>query len=160
MFSFLKRKDGIDIAAIVRRLVDVTTPNLPQSDEHRSERRFNRTLPIVITPLIGDSPKLDEACLAITHDLSDSGLGATTFEEITGDQYLVALWPPHEIYDEPLTFSCSKRCSRQVAIGLWATGFSIDRVMSIYHRSVIAKNTAVAARLLRPTAEQCAEPAH
>ena len=63
--SFLRKKT-VDLKPYIRRLCDVTTPNLPVLDNSREEDRFNRSLPVIICPWADDKPVIDQLTVAIT----------------------------------------------------------------------------------------------
>ena len=64
MFFFKENKDRSDLRAFVRRVTDLTSPNLPPlKGELRTLTRSNRTFPVLLTPWIRGAPNM-EACVA------------------------------------------------------------------------------------------------
>ncbi|MFN3192206.1 MAG: hypothetical protein ACE361_16965 [Aureliella sp.] len=149
MFGLFSKKTVVDAAPIIRRIIDVTTPNKPFADDTRSDRRFNRTLPVVVSQLKGNKPDPSTAIMALTHDLCDRGLSIVAMEELSDEKYFVSIWPNHETYDEPVTMQCILRNCHPVAHGFWAAGFAVEEVLNIDRRDDIDKITQVASRALR-----------
>ena len=69
MFGF-GSKEIQEALPVLRRIVDATIPNKPVADDTRVERRFNRSLACVLTPLMKSKPELAESLMAITQDIS------------------------------------------------------------------------------------------
>ncbi|MEM8734641.1 MAG: hypothetical protein AAGG44_10490 [Planctomycetota bacterium] len=157
VFGLFSKKTVVDAAPIIRRIIDVTTPNKPFADDTRGDRRFNRTLPVVVSKLKNDKPDASTAIMALTHDMCDRGLSVVAMEELTDEKYFVSIWPTHETYDEPVTMQCILRNCHAVAHGFWAAGFAVEEVLNIDRSDEIEKITAVASRALR-VPQQTQEP--
>lgn len=149
MLSFFTKK-VIDTTPLLRRIVDVTMPNKPVYNDTRMERRFNRTLPLVITPSNNGVPDVKNSLMALTQDFSDRGMASVSLEALNEGEYFVSVWPQHEDFEkEPIHFRCKLCNCRPLAHGFWATGFSIEEVMNVEHRRAMAKLTKVAMNALR-----------
>lgn len=79
MFSFSKSKKIIEVAPKLRKLIDLTCPNLPASSDDRSSRRYNRSLPVMLADWEpGTDPTFDNVGLGFTTDISDRGFCVLT----------------------------------------------------------------------------------
>ena len=57
MFSLKSRRKKNEVNAFMRRLVDSTTPAFRHEiEELRSEQRANRSVPVLIVPVVEDEP--------------------------------------------------------------------------------------------------------
>lgn len=75
MYSFSQRKRQLEVADVVQRIINQTTPGwAPTPDESRSERRSNRVIPILLARWDADKGRPIEPMYALTKDLSGSGL--------------------------------------------------------------------------------------
>ena len=80
MFSFQPQDDHRLIEQFLRRVTDLTSPNRPPLDgESRAESRFNRTFPVVLALWEDDRPIPAHATIALTKDISDSGMCMAPF---------------------------------------------------------------------------------
>ncbi|MEM7478569.1 MAG: hypothetical protein AAF483_26600 [Planctomycetota bacterium] len=149
MFSFGSKK-VVDAAPVLRRIVDLTIPNAPTADETRSERRFNRTLPLVLTPTKKYTPQLSESVMGVTQDISDRGLGALSLEELPEGEYTVSLWPPGEQFEEPIHLLCMLVNCRPIAHGFWANGFCIQELLNLTYKAKLEKLDEIVSLALRP----------
>ncbi|MEM7558058.1 MAG: hypothetical protein AAF394_02955 [Planctomycetota bacterium] len=147
MFGF-GSKEIQDALPVLRRIVDATIPNKPVADDTRVERRFNRSLPCVLTPLIKSKLELADCLMAITQDISDRGLSLITMEELSYEEYVVSIWP-NEL-DEPAHLRCLLANSRRFAHGFWSTGFAIHQLMNQESRRQMQELTIVSKQALRP----------
>ena len=78
MFLFDKRKKRFDVQRLIRRVIDLSTPNrTPLEGEVRSEERYNRTLPVLLASF--DNGEIDTECqtFALTSNLSGAGIAVT-----------------------------------------------------------------------------------
>ena len=93
MFSFNRQKKLVTLQKYIRRLADVTSPNLqPMEGESRTNGRQNRVLPTVLIPWEEDAPVVSEATTALTKDVSDDGLGLVLHQPIHAPQVVIGLW--------------------------------------------------------------------
>lgn len=149
MFNFRSSKVEVEVAPFIRRIVDLTTPDRPVAEDCRLDRRYNRTLPVVLCPALNGTPNLRESVMALTQDLCDRGIGLTTLEPIPEGEYYVSIWPNNSEQQEPVHFRCDARDSRQIAHGFWATGMQILEVMNANGRFETGGLTKLAQRALR-----------
>jgi len=93
MFSFDTRKRLVEVRGFVRRLVDLTSPNLPPLEgDSRAEQRSNRSLPALLAPWADGQPVVDESTYAFTKDFSDRGLSLVLHQPFKAAQVVVAVW--------------------------------------------------------------------
>ena len=75
VFSFNRDKKRIELQSYMRRVADLTSPNLaPLSGDSRLEGRYNRSLPVLIVPRVGGNHRAEEAAFAVSKDICDRGL--------------------------------------------------------------------------------------
>ncbi|MEC8557508.1 MAG: hypothetical protein VXZ82_21105 [Planctomycetota bacterium] len=128
MFGFGSRKEIQDALPVMRRIVDLTIPNKPFPDEIRIDRRFNCSLPCVLTPLVKSTPELSDCLMGITQDISDRGISVITMETLSFEEYAISVWPTE--LEEPVHLSCLLANSRRFAHGFWSTGFAIYQLLN------------------------------
>lgn len=158
MFSFLSNKVAVEAAPFIRKIVDVTTPNRPVGYDQRMDRRYNRTLPVVICPSVDDRPDVRSSLMGISQDFSDHGLAVISSEPIPEAEYFVAVWPAHEECTEPTFFRVNLVSCRNFAHGFWSNGFLVTEVMNVEHRDKLAQFKQVAVTALRPAPEPESAP--
>ncbi len=155
MFGFGSKKEIQDALPVMRRIVDLTIPKKPVPDEIRIDRRFNSSLPCVLTPLVGAKPEFCDCLMGITQDISDRGISVITMETLSFEEYAISVWPTE--LEEPAHLSCILANSRRFAHGFWSTGFAIYQLLNQANLRDNEAITAVAMQALR--ADQGAEVA-
>ncbi|MFT5302350.1 MAG: hypothetical protein ACI87E_001304 [Mariniblastus sp.] len=105
MYSFLKSKPIVDAAPRIRRIIDLTTPNMPTVNDGRNARRYNRSISVVIADWDPEKgPDLSRLGFGFTIDLSDTGFALLTqFVPQTPDN-IVGFYLPHTEIGEPSYF--------------------------------------------------------
>jgi len=90
MFSFRKRSSQVEVHKLIRRLIDTSSPNMPpKSGDSRWEDRSNRTIPVLLVPLTGGEPQLDEVATAVTKNLSSQGLALVLHQPFWAEGVLI-----------------------------------------------------------------------
>lgn len=89
MFSFGKRKKIVDATPHMRRVVDLTAPNLLTSNESRQDRRYNRALATCMCPWLDGSPDHLSITIGVTKDVSDQGICVLTTSRLDVADVLV-----------------------------------------------------------------------
>ena len=95
MYDFDERKKKLDVQAILRRIVDKSSPNLPPfTGENRGKTRCNRSLPVLLLPLQNHNLMIGEARYAITKDISSDGLGLSLMlpKPMSAETVIVGFW--------------------------------------------------------------------
>lgn len=151
MFGFGSKKEIQDAIPVMRRIVDLTIPNKPVADETRIDRRFNRTLPCVLTPLVKSKPELSDCLMGITQDVSDRGISIITMEELSFEEYAISVWPTE--LEEPAHLSSILANSRRFAHGFWSTGLAIYQLLNQTNLHDIKALTAISMQALRAERE-------
>lgn len=123
--SFFVRKKQIDASPKLRRIMDMTVPNRPVSNETRGDNRYNRSLPALVCPWDGRAPKVDEHTVGIVQDLSDRGMSVLFQNAPTYKQYLVTLFLSNEEGAEIFQFICDVRDARKFAANWVSVGFLV-----------------------------------
>lgn len=127
MFSFTKRKKSVDLSPYVRRICDLTTPNMTTSTELvRVENRYNRVIPTLILPCVGGRPLLDAHVIGVTKDIADHGIGLVLSEPFQAKNVLLGFWIDSEKMSEPWFFSATARRCVAVGGGFWTLGVELD----------------------------------
>jgi hypothetical protein len=155
MFSFSKQKRQAKLAGMLRRIADLTCPNLvPACGDSRSGNRYNRSLPALLAPWENDTFAAGECAYAVTKDVSDRGVALVLPQPFRAAEAVVGFWPatPH------LTPSQSSPCFAVGAVrqnveiggGFWQLGVYLkDAIIAPDH---LKRLTPLAAHLLPPTA--------
>lgn len=125
MFSFGKKDTQVDATPKIRRLVDLTTPNRPVIDDARGSRRYNRTIPVVITEWIADKGPCDEHFgIGFTSDLSDLGFGIITQHRPKSRENVIAFYLPEDM-DVPWYFRVILKTYRKQTIEFHKLGYEV-----------------------------------
>jgi hypothetical protein len=152
MFKVFKKPEVADFTPIMRRLVDVTTPNVSMVEEMRMERRYNRTLPVMVAPSVKGRPDGNALSHAVSHDFSDRGLAIISSTPLSGEEFFVSVWPMSKAFDEPLHLKCALCSCHPISTVFWSCGFSVLEIMNLHQRTVVASLDAIARKTLRPEA--------
>lgn len=129
MFSFGKKEADIDTAPMIRRLVDLTTPNQSMTEDVRKERRYNRCIPVVISdwdPKQG--PTTDHIGLGFTTDLSDHGFGVLTQHRPKTADNVISFYLPQDM-TAPLYFITVLTTYRKQPGGFHKLGYRVTGCM-------------------------------
>lgn len=124
---FSRRKSGqVEAQAYLRRICDLTTPNLPRIDDSRGDTRLNRTLPVLVVPWQVGTPLLDSTMTGLTRDISDRGLSLLLTQQLQVSEVVIGFWlPPQD--DRPWFFLGEIRHQMQFGDGYWALGIEVMR---------------------------------
>ena len=127
MFSFTKNRKTVDMAAYLRRICDITTPNhLGMGDEGRSENRYNRTMPVLICPWRDEQAVVEKTLYGLTSDISDRGISLTLAHPHPADDLLLGLWASKEQSAEPWFFLGSVCSATAMGGGFWTIGVALS----------------------------------
>ena len=161
IFSFLDtRKKANDLSPYMRRLCDLTVPNLCNSIEQgRTENRYNRSLPVLLCAWKNGRPPAAQALFAITKDLSDRGLSVITQMPLEGE-FIVAFALPETEASEPWYFLGEACRSRAIGGGFWTTGIELSQFVTGTHRRDLAVLQPLAIQLRADTANKYCDTAN
>lgn len=152
MYSFLKNKPTVDLRPHIRRICDLTTPNLPTTFEGRCDRRSNRTIPTLICPWENDLPVVDELSSCLTSDLSDRGVGLVLSQPYRSTSILLGYWTSPDDMREPWYFVGKIRRNQAIGGGFWAVGVELVAFANHEHPSSLIELKKVSRKLRPPLA--------
>jgi hypothetical protein len=151
MFSFDSRKKKLEVQSRVKRLADLTTPNLGCPSSHdRAEDRCNRTLPVLLCPWEEGGPVEEFCTFALTKDVSSRGLGLIMSQPFRAGEVIVGFWLNVEEMDEPWYFLGTSQRLQKVGGGYWTLGIEFSEFVGPARARQLASLTA-RAQQLRPT---------
>ena len=125
---FHNQNDQVQLRATLRRICDLTSPNLPRIDESRGEGRQNRCIPVLLTPWEDETPIVDETTTALTKDISDGGLSLTLPGPFRVQEIAIGFWVPDDDYQSHAFFLLGHtRESVPIGGGFWGLGIETIR---------------------------------
>jgi hypothetical protein len=149
MFSFTRRKRILELQPYMRRLCDLTAPNVRANEEERVENRYNRTIPTLLCPWTAAGPVLEQCEVVLTRDLSDRGIGLVTSAPLDDPRIVVAFWLSREQM-EPWFFLGEVQHSQPLGSGLWSLGVRLTEYANDEYREQLRELQTRAASLLPP----------
>lgn len=150
MFSFDNRKQTLEVQRRVRRLADLTTPNLDQQgSQERAEDRCNRTIPVLLCPWEDNRPALDACMYALTKDISTRGVGLVMNQPFRAVEVVVGFWLDDERMQQPWFFLGTTQRLQKIGGGYWAMGIEFDEFVGPPLRDQLAP-LETRARQLQP----------
>ena len=150
MLSIFSRKQRVECYPFVRKICDLTAPNMPSVEEGRCERRYNRSLPVILCPWKDEELFTDKCVMAITKDISDQGLSLILTHPLGADQMIIAFWLRAAELEEPWCFRVRQRSEWPLGGGFWQIGFELREYMNREWREKLKALRPVAAGLLPP----------
>jgi hypothetical protein len=152
MFSFNRRKHRQQVARLLRRLADVTSPNLRSSDRNdRTEDRVNRSCPVVVAPWTDIGPDPDRCITAVSKDFSDRGLALITQHPLGCEDVVVGFILPardSENLRPPPNFAIAKvRQFVPLGGGFWQIGLELVRMVDPSRSEAFGRLETMAAKL-------------
>ncbi len=131
MFRTKQRDEQNKAAAYLRRVCDLTSPNLPRFDDLRGDHRQNRTIPVLLTPWEDGRAIVTDSVTALTKDVSDRGLSLTLPAPFRAEEVVAGLWlPGAPDAGEPRFLLGLTRQNVPIGGGFWALGIETRRVLS------------------------------
>lgn len=155
MLFLKKRRNTVDLAPYVRRIIDVTTPNLPsQGNVGRTENRYNRTIPVLLTGWSAKGGVEKPIKFAVTKDLTDRGISVVLDAPLPTTEIMVGFWLSATQTETPWFFL--GKTVRQQPIG---GGFQLHAIELLeYATETYAKQLhkvlPLARQLLAPSGDQ------
>ena len=140
----------------LRRICDLTSPNLPRLDDSRGDDRHNRTIPVLLTPWENGMPVASEAATALTRDISDRGLSVTLSQAFHAEKVVVGFWLARDQGGGPWFFLGNTRQIVPIGGGFW--GLGIEVIQRLNTRSEVAELLPLIRDLLPPKAIETAPP--
>ena len=134
MFNFSRNRSA-EAQPFIRKIIDLSTPNLTRSNDARMARRYNRCLPVIISPWNRKKPNLDQIAIGITSDISDGGFAIITQAEIEHEQFVVGFFLADSM-DVPWYFLADVRIQKEIVPGFNKMGMEIAEFLNENRRKV------------------------
>jgi hypothetical protein len=155
MFSFSRQKRENQLRSFLARAIDLTNPQLAPTDgETRVFDRYNRTIPVLVTPWERGGPVIGESASAVTKDLSSQGVSVILQQPYRCVDVVVSFWlpeSPHIASSNGPTFVLGEvRQNAQIGGGYWQLGISFAELLQVSDRRELELLVPVAAKLLPP----------
>jgi len=134
MFTFTRDKKLVELQGYMRRVADLTCPNLPPSSgNYRLLDRYNRSLPVLIVPYADAMMNVDEASFAVTKDMCDHGLSLISCQPHLSPEVIVGIRlsgsPSDNEPEEPFFVLGRVRQCSELGGGYWQVGIELTEVM-------------------------------
>lgn len=135
MFSFAAHHSSDEVQPYLRRICDLTTPNLVAPlDDFRSENRYNRAIPTLLCPWEGDRPLKDEAGFVMTKDFSEQAVGLILHQPFHADRVVLGYNLPDDAEGWPWFFLGELRRCEPVGGGFWELGVELTEFANVNYR--------------------------
>ncbi|HUY88455.1 MAG TPA: PilZ domain-containing protein [Pirellulales bacterium] len=145
MFSFARRRTPRNPAVhkVIQRFLNAVNPDLAKfDDESRCDYRSHRTVPVLLAPH-EDGISLDEACYALTKNLSVRGLALVLPQPFRAERVAVGFW-----FAEQAQFvSGEVRQNVPLGGGFWQLGVEVTQVLNPDDSSEVKRLLPLAVRL-------------
>jgi len=151
MFSCRKRDKLVTVQKFLRRITDLTTPNRAAApDRTRSEDRYNRAIPTLLSPWQDGHVDRSRCAMVLTRDISDRGVGLIANHPFPAREIVLAYWITSDDAHEPWFFR--GRIERESAIGggFWSIGVKLVEFMNENQRPEIERLLPLAHKLIPP----------
>jgi hypothetical protein len=94
--SILFRKKMVEAGAKLRRLMDLSLEQGAIAKDKRIHDRYERALPVLITPWRGNQTSNADSHMGISRDMSDHGVRLFFLKEPTGQEFLLSFFLQRE----------------------------------------------------------------
>jgi hypothetical protein len=129
MYSFERRKKSTQVQSHIRRLLDLTVPNLPKGPKlSRSEDRGTRVLPALLCPCEKNRPVVEDCTYVLTRDFASEGVGVLLTQPFRAVDVFITFWLD-AVMDEPWYFLGSCHGLRRFGGGYWALGIRLSQLV-------------------------------
>lgn len=145
MFSFARRRTprNPEVHKVIQRFLNAVNPDLAKfEDESRCDYRSQRTVPVLLAPYEGEIA-LDEACYALTKNLSVRGLALVLPQPFRTARVAVGFW----FAEQGHFVSGEVRQNVPLGGGFWQLGVEVTRVLNPDDCSGVKRLLPLAARL-------------
>ena len=127
------RKQNNNAAPFIRKIIDLTTPNLTMSNDMRHSRRYNRCLPVVFSPWSNKGHDPEQIGIGVTSDMSDEGFAIITQADMIYRELVVAFYLDGEM-DVPWYFHSTVRTNRSLIPSFDLVGLEIIEFLNEKNR--------------------------
>ena len=158
MFFTRAKGEQYQLQGYLRRICDLTSPNLPRQDEFRGLNRQNRTIPILLTPWEDGMPVVSDTATALTKDISDHGLCVTLSQPFRCEEAVVGFWLPQVQDYNPWFFLSLVRQHVSIGGGFWAMGLEAVELLTVSSGSELARLLPLVKQLLPPKVVETTPP--
>jgi hypothetical protein len=152
MFFTKKGGQRYQLQGYLRRICDLTSPNMPRLDDSRNQHRQNRTIPVLLVPWEDGAIVVSDAATALTRDISDNGLSVTLLHPFRAENIVVCFWLPRGETSDPWFFLGTTRQNVPIGGGFWSLGIELTEKLELSSESGTARLLPLAAELLPPRA--------
>lgn len=145
MFSFARRRTprNPEVHKVIQRFLNAVNPDLAKiDDESRCDYRSHRTVPVLLAPN-EDGISLEEACYALTKNLSVRGLALVLPQPFRAKRVAVGFW----FAEQGHFVSGEVRQNVPLGGGFWQLGVEVTHVLSADDTSDVKRLLPLAARL-------------
>ncbi|MEX2175517.1 MAG: hypothetical protein WD872_14230 [Pirellulaceae bacterium] len=126
MFTFKTQQPILEVQNRLRRMMDLTVPNLPAGlNTSRAEDRCNRTLPALLCPWERGGPVSEDSAFVVTSDLSSQGVGLILRQPFRAERVLLAFWLNAKAMEAPWYFLGRAQSLRKLGGGYWTLGVEL-----------------------------------
>jgi hypothetical protein len=131
MFKFAANSTMVQVQSRIRRIVDLTVPNLSaELHDDRVETRNNRTLPAFLCPWERNRPRLDEHTFVVTKDLSSDGVALVLAQPFRVQDVLLGFWLNVDVMDQPYLFLGQTQNLQELGGGFWTLGAQLTEFVT------------------------------
>ncbi len=153
MFSLAKSKKMVDIQPYIRRLCDLSAPNLYTAVEleGRCENRYDRAIPTLLGPWQDDHPLEDACVFGLTNNIADRGIGLILNQPFRASEVVIGYWlPSREVMCEPRFFLGTLQHNQPIGGGFWTVGVELTEYANPNQIESIEVLKPLAAKLRSP----------
>ena len=152
MFSYPNHKQFSELNGFVRRLTNLTSPNVPRSEgENRAEMRNNRTFAVLLVPCDGNDLAVHDTTTAVTKDLSEQGISLVLNQPFQPEVVVLGFWPvwdSNTIDAQPTFVRGHVRQNAEIGGGFWQIGVQFEGKATEKEFPTLDQVFASAARLI------------
>ncbi len=148
MFSFARNKKSVDVLPYIRRICDLTTPNLATISKGRSENRLNRAIPTLMCAVHKDGWVEEETAFCLTKDFADHGVCIVLPQPFRAERVVLGYWVCRETMPSPWFFSGLIRRNQPIGGGFWSVGIEMNAYINEEYPEIVKALRDKAAKLL------------
>lgn len=153
MFAFARRKKSLDVSPYIRRICDLTTPNLIAPDDSaRLDLRCNRTIPTLVVPWVETRPVTEQGLIALTRDLGDRSAGLVLSHPLRAETLVLGFWVTADDSEGPWFFFGTPRRTAPIGGGYWTLGVELTEFANPEYGEFLEPLLPLARKLLPPLA--------
>jgi len=151
MYTFQERVPVQSVQARLRRIGDLTVPNIPPCGESTREiQRHNRSIPTLLCPSKNGVADVSRCTIAITKDIGDEGIGLLLTHPVSGPEVLVGYLLPDPEMNRPWFFRGTIQHNTPIGGGFWVVGIALQEFFSAQRHSSLIDLEPLTQKLLPP----------